>query len=275
MRLAVACLALNLGCTARATPVPAQATPSASSSSRSSTNEAMLAGAADAPSEPPPTPEREPDAPRLRSLDVPGFRAPLLYSPAGSERRPLLIATHGAGGSADWECAYWTRLTAGQVFVLCLAGTPLGHYQGFYYRDHLALERELNAAEAVARAAEPRILAESGLYAGFSQGSTMGTSMIGKHGQSFPYLVLIEGFQLWNIPAARAFARAGGKRVLIACGSKECAKVGRDSVRYLGAGGIDARLEFAPGAGHTPTGAVQARVEAALPWLLEGDPRWP
>lgn len=221
----------------------------------------------------------EPEAPvaraGLRSLEVPGFQAALLYAPSGSDTRPLLVATHGAGGSPEWECEYWRRLSAERVFVLCLRGTPLGSYSGFYYRDHRALEKELVAATAVARAAEPRIAPGSGLYAGFSQGSTMGTSMIGPHGAEFPYLVLIDGFQLWNIPAARAFARAGGKRVLIACGSKECAKVGKESVRWLEAGGVSARLEYAAGAGHTPAGAVMARIEGALPWLLADDALWP
>ena len=269
MRFAALCVAMALGCAPPAATATATAT-----ATMPTPPEPARPSAEQAPSEPPPSPPPEPAAPRLRSLEVPEFQPALLYSPGGNERRPLLIATHGAGGSPDWDCAYWTRLTAGSVFVLCLTGTPLGSYPGFYYRDHLALERELNAAEAVARAVEPRILPDSGVYAGFSQGSTMGTSMIGKHGAAFPYLVLIEGFQLWNIPAARAYARAGGKRVLIACGSKECAKVGKDSVRYLEAGGVSARLEFAPGAGHTPTGAVQARVEAALPWLLQGDALW-
>ena len=210
----------------------------------------------------------------VRALEVPGFAPAVLFSPAGSSSRPLLVATHGAGGSPEWECEYWRRLTGDRVFVLCLRGTPLGSYPGYYYQDHRALERELISANAAARASEPRISADAGLYAGFSQGSTMGSVMIGKHASAFPFLVLIESFQLWNVPLARAFAKNGGKRVLIACGSTECATVGRSSVRWLKQVGIDARLELAPGAGHTPLEGVMTRVEASLPWLLDDEPAW-
>lgn len=210
----------------------------------------------------------------LRALEVPGFGSALFYAPGGSEILPLIVAAHGAGGAPDWECDYWRRLSSERAFILCLRGTPLGSYSGFFYRDHLSLEREFLSAERAARAAEPRIALGHGLYAGFSQGATMGSAMIGKHGRRFPYLVLIEGFDPWNVPRARAFARASGQRVLIACGSKECAKVGAASVRWLETGGVSARLAFAPGAGHTPAGEVMEQVEGALEWLLAGDSLW-
>ena len=235
------------------------------------------------PAAPPPAPTAnvEPVAVALpvvpasvRALDVPGFAPAVLFSPAGYGLRPLLVATHGAGGSPEWDCEYWRRLTRDRVFVLCLRGTSLGSYPGFYYPDHRALERELIAADAAARASEPRISADAGLYAGFSQGSTMGSIMIGSHARAFPFLLLIESFQPWNVALARDFAKNGGKRVLIVCGSKECAKVGRSSVVWLKKGGVDARLELAPGAGHTPLGQVSARVEASLLWLLDDEPAW-
>jgi hypothetical protein len=213
--------------------------------------------------------------PSLRALEVAGFQPALLFSPAGAAVRPLVVAAHGAGGSADWECEYWRRLTRGRAFVLCLQGTPLGgSYAGYYYRDHRALNREFVAAERAARDAEPRILAGSGLYAGFSQGATMGVPILAEHAAAFPYAVLIEGFTSWNVPGGRRFTRAGGRRILIACGSKECAAVGKTSERWLQASGAQVRLGHAAGAGHTPAGAVMELVASALPWLLEGDPRW-
>jgi len=213
--------------------------------------------------------------PALRALEVPGFQPALLFSPAGSAPRPLVVATHGAGGSADWECEYWRRLTRERAFVLCLQGTPLGgSYSGYYYRDHRALNREFIAAERAARSAEPRILPGSGLYAGFSQGATMGSPILAEHAAAFPYAVLIEGFAPWNVPGARQLLRAGGRRLLMACGSKECARVGKTSEHWLRASGAQVRLEYAPGAGHTPAGKVMDLVAAALPWLLEGDPHW-
>jgi hypothetical protein len=202
-----------------------------------------------------------------RSLDVPGFLPAVLFVPAGADPRPLVIAAHGAGGTPEWECEYWSRMLGEKSFVLCLRGTPLGKSGGYYYRTEHALEAELVAAERAARAREPRI-APGGTYAGFSQGASMGSAIISKHGDKATRLVLIEGFERWNVPRARAFAKAGGKRILFACGTKECNAAATESARWIQRGGVDVRVEYAPGAGHTPVGDVQERVVAALPWLL-------
>ncbi len=210
----------------------------------------------------------------LRQLELRGFGPAVFFEPAGTDARPLLVAAHGAGGAPEWECEYWRRLTNDRVFVLSLRGTPLGTYPGYYYRDHRALEQELTAADAAARALQPRILSGSGLYAGFSQGATMGSAMITAHVAAFPYLVLVEGFDAWNVPRGEAFARNGGKRILLGCGSKECNKVGQVSAHWLRKANVEARLEFAPGEGHTPMGGVLRRIEGALPWLVADDPAW-
>jgi hypothetical protein len=226
------------------------------------------------------SPERPPAvapaaAALLRQLVVPGFEPALIFTPAGTSQRPLVVAAHGAGGGPEWECEYWRRLTGERAFILCLSGTPLGgSYSGYFFRDHRALDRELIAAERAARSAEPRILAGSGIYAGFSQGATMGTAILARHAQAFPYGVLTEGFMPWNVPGARQFVRAGGRRVLFACGSKECVAVGKTSVRWFQVAEAEARLEYAPGSGHTPAGLVMERIEVALPWLVQGDPHW-
>ncbi len=214
------------------------------------------------------------DRESVRSLLVEGFAPAILYVPPGNETRPLLVAAHGAGGAPEWECEYWRRLTQRRAFVLCLRGTALGSYAGFYFPNHHVLERELLAAEHAARDSEPRIGQGSAVYAGFSQGATMGTQMIVPHAGTFTLLVLIETFEPWNVPRAKAFLRAGGKRVLIVCGSKECQKTGAASVHWLTVSGVDARLEYARGEGHTPLGAVMGRVEASLPWLVAGDAPW-
>jgi poly(3-hydroxybutyrate) depolymerase len=204
----------------------------------------------------------------MRALDVPGFLPAVLFVPAGDAPTPLVVATHGAGGTPEWECEYWRRLTQGRRFVLCLRGASMGSGGGYYYPNEHVLEAELVAAQRALHSAEPRVSGRGGLYAGFSQGASMGSAFLAKHGASFPALALIEGFQRWNIPRARAFAKSGGRRVLFACGTKECNAVATESARWLARGGIEARVELAPGAGHTPAGAVLPRVEAALPWLL-------
>jgi hypothetical protein len=157
------------------------------------------------------------------------------------------------------------------VFVLCLRGKAMGPGGGYYYPDHRALEAELVAAERAVRSTEPRVLGGSGLYAGFSQGASMGSVMLPAHGARFPYLALTEGFELWNLARAHAFRASGGKRVLFTCGTKECQGKARQSVRWLERGGVEARVDYASGAGHTPGGEVERALERALPWLLEGE----
>ena len=98
--------------------------------------------------------------------------------------------------------------------------------------------------------------------------------MIATHASSFPFLVLIEGFELWNVPRARTFRANGGRRILFACGSKECSRSAEASVRWLEKGEVEARLEYAPGEGHTPLSGVMARVDASLLWLLGDDSTW-
>jgi len=222
----------------------------------------------------PSQPQTSTDTGELRQLEVPGFGPAVLFVPAGRETRPLIIAAHGAGGTPEWENEYWRGLTQDRAFVLSLRGTPLGTYPGYFYRDHRALEKELTEAEQAARAFSPRILHGSGLYVGFSQGATMGSAMINAHVDAFPYLVLVEGFDRWDVPRAQAFARGGGKRILIACGSKECEEVGGVSLRWLTKANVESRLEYARGEGHTPMGGVRSRIQASLSWLLADAPAW-
>jgi predicted esterase len=203
----------------------------------------------------------------LRAIEVEGFLPALLFSPAGTAPARLIVATHGAGGDPEWECDYWRRLTAARAFVLCLRGKSMGG-GSYYYPNHHQLDRELVAAERAARAAEPRILPDSGVYAGFSQGASMGSAIVARHAAALPYVVLIEGFERWNIPRAQAFARAGGRRVLFVCGTKDCDAHARESARWINKAGLEARVEYAAGAGHTPTGVVMDRVAGALGWLL-------
>lgn len=265
-------LALPIAC---APPAPRDAPPD--TGFRASAPPSRARFAAEAPSTAPTQAEPEPGSAvaSLRRLAVPGFEPALLFIPGGAAPRPLVLAAHGAGGGPAWECEYWRRLTRERAFVLCLSGTPLGgSYSGYYFRDHRALEREWVAAEQAARAAEPRILGSSGIYAGFSQGATMGTAILAHHAAAFPYGVLIEGFMPWNVPGARQFVRAGGRRLLFACGSKECAAVAKTSVHWCEAARAEARWEYAPRAGHTPAGLVMEQIASALPWLVEGDPRW-
>jgi predicted esterase len=207
------------------------------------------------------------------ALDVQGFLPAVLVVPPGTDPRPLVVAAHGAGGAPEWDCEYWHRLTRDRAFVLCPRGTAMGP-GSFYFKHHHALGAEVAAAVSVARRQFPRILPNSGIYAGFSQGASMGALMVSSYADQFPYVVLIEGFTQWNIPVGRAFARRGGQAVLFVCGTPDCATKAEASTQALQRVPVRARSEHAAGAGHTASGAVMDLVEHQLPWLLANDSAW-
>jgi predicted esterase len=230
-----------------------------------------------------PPSEHEPAEPALppatvdayQSLKIPGYLPAVLYNPRLPGPASLVVASHGAGGIPEAECDYWRALTQGRHIVLCLRGWRINNYapSGFYYPTHFALERELRAALTALRARpDVQIAPAPHVYAGFSQGAIMGAIMIVDHARSFRRLALIEGgFQYWNVARARRFARNGGERVLFVCGTAWCANGARQTSAWLRRAGVQVRLEYAPGAGHTPDGAVLERARAALPWLLNTD----
>lgn len=207
-----------------------------------------------------------------------GFEAAVVFVPEGSGPWPFIMATHGAGGLAEFECHYWRELTQGRAFVSCPRGKPRGqgNQHGFYYPDEHALEREVAAVRAavVARYGE-HVDEEHATYAGFSQGAILGVNMFGKRGGEYPYLVLIEGgYDYWSPKRARDFEKTGGARVLFACGTKTCDQGSRAPHKWLTESGTEARIEMAAGSGHTPLGGVVEKVRTSLPWLWSDQPSW-
>jgi predicted esterase len=134
------------------------------------------------------------------------------------------------------------------------------------------LGRELDAALAALRKTDVPLAPGNHVYAGFSQGAIMGALVLVDRAAEFPGVAFVEGgFQYWSVARARRFAKNGGKRVLVVCGTTWCSRGSRDVVRWLRGAGVEVRLEYAPGAGHTSSGAVYDLTRAALPWLLGVD----
>jgi predicted esterase len=222
----------------------------------------------------------EREEPTTEELAVPGFRPAVLVVPPGAGPHPVLVAAHGAGDRAEWQCEWWAPVLGSRGFVLCPRGRPMSYAEGaeggHYYPDHFKLEKEVLSAlaalsEAHGSAVDPGPVA----YAGYSQGGIMGALFTAKRGDRFARLALIEGgYTEWDVATARRFKQAGGQRVLFACGQRYCARHAEKSIGWLERAGVGSRLEHAPGAGHTYGGAVGDRVSAALSWWLEGDPRW-
>jgi predicted esterase len=208
----------------------------------------------------------------LLPLPIPGFLDAVVALPRDARARPLLVATHGAGGDPEWPCQTWAERVHARRVVLCLRGKALSQREGsgFYYPDHHALGRELLAAlDALKTAHAARVSEEPALYVAYSQGASMGALFLVDHGKTFPSLILTEGgHREWSAGSARRFKESGGRRVLFVCGGKGCRDAASVSARLLEKAGVAARVEHVPRGGHTDAGAVGKRLDATFEWAL-------
>jgi predicted esterase len=218
-------------------------------------------------------------------LEIPGWRPAVVSLPVGaSGARPVLVATHGAGGSPLWHCEVWREIVQNRAFVLCPRGMPIGlqqpgHEVGYFYDGHPALGREIDQAFKALRERYGAFVDPGApVFAGYSQGASMGSMVLPSHPARFSRAVLIEGgfgdFHEWNVAAARRFRDQGGVRVLLACGREKCAKLARTTARYMSRGGLEARVLYAEGVGQYFGGDLARQVRDAFAWLTEGDTRW-
>jgi len=221
----------------------------------------------------------------LVELPVPGHLPAVASVPADLSRpHPVLVAAHGAGGRPEWTCALWSSIVQGRAFVLCLTGSAIYPYApreqtGYYYRHHLALGDEITAAlAALAERFAGRVDLEAPAFAGFSQGAIMGALLLPHHEARFARAALVEGgyglFQEWYVAVAQRFHERGGKRVLLACGRIECALEARNTAWQLVRGGLEARVVYARGAGHSVQEPMATELQRAFAWLTAGDSRW-
>jgi predicted esterase len=194
--------------------------------------------------------------------------------------RPVLITAGGAGDTPEWQCEAWRAIVRDRGFVLCLRGLPLNPRSpsetGYYYRNHFALEDELVAAIDALRAQfGPAADAGPDLYAGYSQGATMGSLVMIRNPSRLPRAVLVEGgSREWSERVARQFRQAGGQRVLFVCGQTHCFKWAEAARAHLEKAGVQARAVHVEGAGHTYDGAVAVKVRENFEWIVAGDARW-
>lgn len=218
-------------------------------------------------------------------LELEGAKPAVVSLPLGSTTaRPVLVATHGAGGRATTHCAMWRRIVGDRAFILCPRGTAMWpydppHESGYYYDGHPALAAEITKALAALVAAfEDRVDAERPMFAGYSQGANMGALILPTHEASFAQAILWEGgvgeHQEWNIRASKRFFERGGRRVILACGRSECFAAADKTAQYMRRGGLLPRIVYVPTAGHTYAGELGERVKESFSWLIEEDERW-
>jgi pimeloyl-ACP methyl ester carboxylesterase len=106
------------------------------------------------------------------------------------------------------------------------------------------------------------------LLVGMSLGSMMARDLAIAEPKRFARLVLVEGGASgWTDPAARAFQKGGGVRVVFACGQAGCTERARAAVEALRRAGAVARLVSDQTAGHNYSERMilELREACALP----------
>lgn len=212
-------------------------------------------------------------ATQLVELEVPGFEPALVALPERSDRLPLVVVTHGAGGTAQWHCAHALGVFGSEAILLCPRGKrrhARDPDQGYYYPDHLALARELlHSLVAFAARFPERYSPAATVYVGYSQGATMGLLALPLLGAPFRGVALLEGGTdpLTSRMATELTAR-GLTRALVVCGTRHCEKATSRNIKLLERAGVLTRTRLAVGAGHRPDGAVGEALRGEARWLL-------
>jgi len=210
------------------------------------------------------------------SVEHPDYSPTLVDYPKGPGPWPVMFVAHGAGGSAREVLDYFKRLLADRYVIVAVAGTPLSRAEpqgGHYYKNHLELEKEvLSVAKRLTNESQlgPAALSKPPwIYAGYSQGATMGALFLINHAQWFDRLILIEGgIEGWNLARSRRYKEGGGLRLLWLCGTPGCA-TGATKARDVALQvGLEAQAETLVGAGHVYWGPVGKQLAALLPWVV-------
>lgn len=242
------------------------------------------------------------------TLAVPGFAEAVTVVPVGITRpAPVVVAVIGIGDTPEEQCAVWRELVGQRAFVVCPRGLPNfvrpeaaeqpeqaeGEPQqegeepppapdvppkqmGYYEPDAARLEKEIDAAIAALKTRWGRHVGDREMvYAGFSRGAFLGAQLAPKRADRFRRVILIEGgHSPWTEQSAAAFAKAGGTRVLFACGQQSCIDDALGAAGLLGRQKVETRTVLGEGEGHDYKKQVKDEVRRSLDWLTDGDPAW-
>jgi predicted esterase len=267
-------------------PAPLRGGVSAAGADLATSASATSAGAA--------TPSAQPGVPRPGAalerstwavLPVEGFESAVVVVPPDDGRaRPLIVATHGAGGRPEAHCERWEEIAGTSAFIACTRGRGMNTHlpepeRGYFYDGHHELGRELDATLiALEQRYGVRIDAKAAVFAGYSQGASMGVLALHEKPERaarFGAVVLVEGgTRDWNVALSERMVRLGVRRVAFVCGQASCIDDAKTSKPWLERAGLPLRIEYARGAGHTYRGAVGRLVEQAYAWVVEGDARF-
>jgi len=113
------------------------------------------------------------------------------------------------------------------------------------------------------------------VFIGFSLGAGYGAPLVQAQPALFPRAVFIEGaVSAWNVAAAKRFVKAGGKKLILACGQAGCLSQVKPLGSALTRAGLDTRTGGSATAGHTYDGPVAQVVSDNWDWFTAEDERF-
>lgn len=183
--------------------------------------------------------------------------------------RRLVVGVHGAGDRPEWSCGGWRLASGAKDFVLCPRGSKMDP-ERFAWASSRAIDRSLSAALVELKARYGRYLSDGpGIYAGFSQGATLAEPLLRARAQQFPIAILAEGGYTLARSAtfARAYREAGGRRIVLVCGSPACFASAARAKPTLERARLQVLVVGDPRAGHNLNERMQVALRSAWPQI--------
>jgi predicted esterase len=198
-----------------------------------------------------------------------GDESVVVTPPVGATApRPLVLGVHGAGDRPEWSCGGWRLASQVSAFVACPRGSP--HGDRFAWVSSRQLEQRVETAISKTRArfgayVDPGPM----IFAGFSQGATLAEPLLREQAARFPIAILAEGgYQTANSKAfARAYREAGGRRVVLVCGTPACFRSARSAMKVLMSAGLETLVVGDEKAGHNLNQRMQQALQTAWPQI--------
>lgn len=193
-----------------------------------------------------------------------------------TEPRPLLVAVHGAGDRPEWACGGWRIGVDAHSFVVCPRGLPMSDSRYGWGNPHdiaVAVDR---AVSEVQRRFQKYVIEGPLIYAGFSQGATLAGNYLIQNAQRFPVAALAEGGYNFLVDSefARKYRSAGGRRILILCGTAPCMVTAKRAQVVCEQAGLGVFVAGDPTAGHNLNAPMQQALKHEWARLVEGIPGW-
>jgi hypothetical protein len=213
----------------------------------------------------------------MEKIELPDGGLAYVAPPVGAtEARPVVVAVHGAIDDAGLMCSAWRLVADVYPFVVCPAGTTI-RKDTYVWGSSDQIRKRVNEAIAAVRSRYGEHVARGpAVYAAFSQGANMAGPVLEKSAKLTPRAILSEGgYRAFDrAGSASAFARNGGERVMFSCSQPGCARWFDAPRAALERGGVPVSVVDCGPHGHSMPPPVRERLNAVLPWLVEGMPGW-